>query len=243
MIRFVEFEYWNLFGIWSLELGISYFSIFVLYSNESMLKHSPIKNILFDLGGVILDINVNATLEAFYNLGFPATLMHYPQNMQTDLFFRYETGKLSTDEFRNEIRNITGLDFTDEEFDKAWNAMIVGVPEERAKLLIKLARSYNLYMLSNTSPLHIPVYEKLFEKSAGVSMSVVFKNRYYSCNIGLHKPDAESFNYVISETGIIPGETLFLDDNVHNIKTAQKLGFRAMHIHERMEMTDIGYDL
>mgnify|MGYP000644119729 CR=1 FL=1 len=203
----------------------------------------PIKNILFDLGGVILDIDVNATKEKFYNLGFPASLLKYPENMETDLFYKYETGKLSTKEFRNEVRQLTGLEFTDEEFDEAWNAMIVGIPEKRIKLLIKLAQSYELFMLSNTSPLHVPIYEKMFEKTAGISMSIVFNRRFYSYKIGCHKPDAKAFRHVIKETGIVPGETIFLDDNIHNIKTAQLLGFRAIHIHERTDMTNIGYDL
>ena len=121
-----------------------------------------IKNIIFDLGGVILDLNVMATKEGFYNLGFPAKLIQYPENMETDLFFKYETGQLTTKEFRNEIRKYTGLDFNDEDFDRAWNAMIVGIPKERTDLLIRLRQSYDLYMLSNTSPLHVPIYEKMF---------------------------------------------------------------------------------
>ena len=79
--------------------------------------------------------------------------------------------------------------------------------------------------------------------AAGVSVSVLFNRRFYSFKTGYHKPDPEAFNHVIRETGIIPGETLFLDDNIHNIKTAQLLGFRAIHIHERTDMLDIGYDL
>ncbi|MBN1132262.1 MAG: HAD family phosphatase [Bacteroidales bacterium] len=208
-----------------------------------MAAGTPLKNILFDLGGVILDIDVNATKEKFYNLGFPASLMKYPENMETDLFYKYETGKLSTKDFRNAIRKLTGLEFTDAEFDEAWNAMIVGIPKKRAELLTKLAQSYELFMLSNTSPLHVAVYESMFEKRAGLSMSIVFNRRFYSHKIGYHKPDPRAFRHVIKETGIVPHETLFLDDNIQNIKTAQLLGFRVIHIHDRTDMTDIGYDL
>jgi putative hydrolase of the HAD superfamily len=203
----------------------------------------PIKNILFDLGGVILDLDVNATKEGFYNLGFPAKLLHYPVNMETDIFYKYETGKLSTEEFRNEIRHLTELDFSDEDFDRAWNAMIVGIPKKRTDMLIRLRHSYDLYMLSNTSPMHVPIYESMFEEASGISMSVVFNRRFYSHLIGCHKPDREAYLHVISETGIEPSETLFLDDNIHNIKAAQELGFRCIHIHERTDMLKIGYDL
>lgn len=202
-----------------------------------------IKNIIFDLGGVILDLNVTATKERFYHLGFPAQLLQYPENMDTDLYFRYETGQLTTKEFRNEVRQFTGLEFSDEEFDDAWKAMIVGIPRERTDLLIRLRHTYDLYLLSNTSPMHVPIYEGMFEETAGISMSVVFNRRFYSHVTGYHKPDPIAFRYVIKETGIIPGETLLLDDNIHNIKAAQMLGFRAIHIHERTDMTRIGYDL
>ena len=93
------------------------------------------KNILFDLGGVILDINVQATLKQFYELGFPAELMQFPNSMTTDLYFRYETGKLDTEQFRNEIRKAAGIEMTDHAFDEAWNAMLVRFPEERIALL------------------------------------------------------------------------------------------------------------
>ena len=88
-------------------------------------------------------------------------------NMTSDLFFRYETGKISTTEFRNEIRKITGLDFSDEALDEAWNAMIVRIPRERTQLLEKLKERYELYMLSNTSPLHVPVFEQMYLKKPG----------------------------------------------------------------------------
>jgi len=203
----------------------------------------PLKNILFDLGGVILDLNVMATKEKFYNMGFPASLIQYPENMETDLFYKYETGRLTTEAFRDEIRRLTGLSFSDKDFDEAWNAMIVGIPKERTELLIRLTQSYDLYMLSNTSPMHVPIYEKMFEEAAGVAMNVVFKRRFYSHIIKEHKPDHEAFNHVIKEAGIFPEETLFLDDNIHNIKAAQELGFPSIHIHERTDMVNIGFDL
>ena len=202
-----------------------------------------IKNILFDLGGVILDINVQATLKRFYELGFPAELMQYPHSMTTDLFYKYETGKLDTVAFRNEIRKKTGIDVSDEEFDNAWNAMLIGVPGERADLLSKLVKRYDLYMLSNTSALHAPVFEKMYQDVAGISLHEAFTKIYYSFEIGWHKPDLEAWQFVVKDAGIRPEETLFLDDNIHNIKASQELGFQAIHIHERTNLLDLGFDL
>jgi len=201
------------------------------------------KNILFDLGGVILDINVQATLKGFYDLGFPAELMQFPHSMTTDLFFKYETGKLDTDQFRNAIRESAGVEMSDEAFDEAWNAMLVRIPEERTVLLKRLSEKYPLYMLSNTSSLHVKVFEQMYLETAGVSMHEVFKKIYYSHEIGCHKPDHEAWEYVIRDAGIKAEETLFLDDNIHNIKASQELGFQAIHIHERTNLMNLGFDL
>ena len=208
-----------------------------------MPQEKTTKNILFDLGGVILDIDVQATLKKFYELGFPSELLQYPLNMTTDLFYRYETGKIDTVGFRDGIRHISGVEVSDEELDDAWNAMIVRIPEKRTTLIKQLSERYDLYMLSNTSPLHAPVYERMYLETSGIPMHEAFKKIYYSYDIGCHKPDAEAWEYVISDAGIIPGETLFLDDNIHNIKASQELGFQAIHIHERRSLTDLGFDL
>ncbi len=208
-----------------------------------MLQAQNFKNILFDLGGVILDINVQATLKQFYELGFPAELMQFPNSMTTDLYFRYETGKLDTEQFRNEIRKAAGIEMTDQAFDEAWNAMLVRFPEERIAMLKKLSKRYNLYMLSNTSSLHVKVFEKMYLEVAGEPMQEVFKKIYYSHEIGWHKPDLEAWEYVLNDAHIKADETLFLDDNIHNIKASQELGFQAIHIHERIQLMSLGFDL
>lgn len=208
-----------------------------------MSQPQNFKNILFDLGGVILDIDVQATLKRFYELGFPAELMQYPHAMTTDLFYNYETGKMDTEQFRNEIRKTTGVEMTDQAFDEVWNAMLVRIPEERTALLKVLSKRYNLYMLSNTSELHVKVFEKMYLDAAGEPMHRVFKKIYYSHEIGWHKPDHEAWKHVINDAGIKPEETLFLDDNIHNIKASQELGFQAIHIHERTNLMNFGFDL
>ena len=202
-----------------------------------------IKNILFDLGGVILDINVQATLKRFYELGFPAEMMEILNSMTTDIYFNYGTGKLTTEQFRNQIRKAAGVEMTDQAFDEAWNAMLVRFPEERVKLLKVLSKRYNLYMLSNTSALHVKVFEQMYLETSGESMQKVFKKLYYSHEIGWHKPDSEAWKYVIKDAAIKPQETLFLDDSIHNIKAAQELGFQAIHIHERTSLMNLGFDL
>ena len=128
-------------------------------------------------------------------------------------------------------------------FDDAWNAMLVGFPEEHIKLLKVLSKRYDLYMLSNTSPLHVEVFERMYLDVAGEPLSRVFKKLYYSHEIGWNKPDPEAWEVVIRDAAIKPEETLFLDDTIHNIKAAQELGFQAIHIHERTKLMNLGFDL
>jgi len=132
---------------------------------------------------------------------------------------------------------------SDEVFDEAWNAMLIRIPEERATLLKRLSERYPLYMLSNTSSLHVEVFEPMFRESAGVSIHEVFTKIYYSHEIGWHKPDHEAWEFVIRDAGIKPEETLFLDDSIHNVKASQELGFQAIHIHERTNLMNLGFDL
>ncbi len=207
-----------------------------------MKNFSSLKNILFDLGGVILDLNVSATLERFLNLGFPKELLNYPENFETNIFFNYETGKTSTDKFRDAIRKLSGANFSNEEFDEAWCSMLAGVPESRATLLKSLAKDYNLYILSNTSELHIEQFNTMFNDAAGCKLSDVFTHGFYSFQTGYHKPDPAAFKDVLKKAKIKANETLFLDDNIHNVKAAKELGFNAIHIYENLRMEDVGFD-
>jgi putative hydrolase of the HAD superfamily len=207
-----------------------------------MKNFSSLKNILFDLGGVILDLNVGATLEHFLNLGFPKELLNYPENYETDIFFNYETGKTSTDQFRDAIRQKTGVNFSNEEFDVAWCAMLTGVPESRTRLLKSLAKQYNLYILSNTSDLHIRQFNQMFHDAAGYKLSDIFTYGFYSHETGWHKPDPGAFKHVLRKAKIKASETLFLDDNIHNVKAAKELGFNVIHITENLRMEDVGFD-
>ncbi|MDA3823897.1 MAG: HAD-IA family hydrolase [Bacteroidales bacterium] len=99
-----------------------------------------------------------------------------------------------------------------------------------------------LYLLSNTSPLHIEHFTKMFKEAAGYSFEEVFTKLFYSHDIGLHKPDPKAFLHVIEEAKIKPEETLFLDDNIHNVKSAKELGFNVIHITDNLQMEDVGYD-
>lgn len=208
-----------------------------------MHPNPELKNIIFDLGGVILNLNVNRTLEAFLELGFPKELLSYPENFYTDVFHKYETGKSNTEEFRNDIRQLAKINFDNQDFDAAWCGMLAGIPFRRTEILQELSKNYKLYILSNTSPLHIDFFSEMFEQVAGFPLEKVFTKCYYSHEIGLHKPDPETYKHVLSDAQINAEETLFLDDNIHNVKAAEELNIQVIHITPTRPMESIGFNL
>ncbi len=199
---------------------------------------APIRNIIFDLGGVIIDLDIPSAQEALTRLGIPTSYTDYSCELSNDLFLRYETGRLTTDRLREELRLISGATFSDEAFDRAWCKMLSGLPAKRVELLHRLNTEYRTFLLSNTSPLHALQFEHMFMDSAGIPMKDCFEKRYYSFETGLHKPDAASFMHIVSEKGIVPEETLFIDDTLPNIQAAARLGFRVIHLSNGMDITD-----
>ena len=197
------------------------------------MKPDPfvIKNFLFDLGGVILNIDVQKTINAFRNIGIDHVEQLYNGLKQHHIFDRLETGAIDEEAFRDYLRKEAGSTLPDEKIDEAWNAMIRDIPEERIKLLKRLKHGYDLYLLSNTNEIHRRYYDRLVKrKFNNGGLGSYFNHDFYSHQIGFRKPDSAAFRYVIEQTGIQPAETLFVDDNKDNIAAAENLGFGVLHL-------------
>ncbi|MFZ5939777.1 MAG: HAD family hydrolase [Bacteroidota bacterium] len=204
-----------------------------------MQAANQIRNIIFDLGGVIIDLDIPRTKNALVELGIPAALAEYSCNLTNDLFYAYETGKISSEQLRDEFRRLSGASFSDHDFDEAWCSMLLSLPEERVTLLERLNKEYRVFLLSNTSAIHALRFETMFLESAGIAMKDCFEKRYYSFETGLHKPDAEAFRLIVKEKGITPEQTLFIDDTLNNVKAAEALGFSTIHLRPGMQITEL----
>jgi putative hydrolase of the HAD superfamily len=188
-----------------------------------------IKNIIFDLGVVLLDIDFRRTMSEFEKLGIPNIKEIFSGYDQEAFFDKFEKGLISPTEFRDEVRKHINKPVTDEMIDHAWNAMIIDFPPERINLLISLKNSYRIFLLSNTNVIHFPVYNKqLKERFHIANLSDLFERAYYSYRLGLRKPDKEIFELVLGENTLIPAETLFIDDSPQHIETAKNLGINAV---------------
>ncbi len=200
------------------------------------------KNIIFDLGGVLLDINFQKSIDAFKNLGIENFAEMFSQFKADELFEKLETGELNETDFYSAIKKRTKLAITDTEIDNAWNALILHFRTGSLAFLEKLSQNYKLYLLSNTNSIHLRFFKTLFTKETGKPLlDNYFIKAWYSNEIGLRKPGTKIFEFVLQQENLKAAETLFIDDTLSNIETAQKMGFRTHHLlpTERIELLNI----
>jgi putative hydrolase of the HAD superfamily len=199
-----------------------------------------IKNIIFDLGGVIMNIDFTLTHKAFADLGLQDFAGHITQHHITPLFEDYETGKIDDETFMEGVRKLSGLPLTNEQIIAAWNALLLDFPPARIELLKTLKKKYRIFLLSNTNALHTREFEQRFRKLFGIDINDVFEKVYYSQAVGLRKPHAAIYRLVLDENGLNPAETLFIDDTASNFTGAEEVGLKVLHLKPPMTILDLG---
>lgn len=188
-----------------------------------------VRNIIFDLGGVVLDINYNLTRDAFIKLGFEDFETIYSQLKQELIFDLFETGRITAHDFRDVIRNYAEKNFDDSEIDAAWNAMIIGMPKERVAFLRKLKTTHRLFLLSNTNEIHEKEFIRNITSAFGKNiLSEIFEGTYYSHHAGIRKPDSEIFKLILKENSLAARETLFIDDSPQHVEGALQAGLQSV---------------
>ena len=187
-----------------------------------------IKNIIFDLGGVLLDIDYKMTTTAFEAIGYPAFDDLFSQNKASPLFEGLETGKVEEKEFLKQMRFLSSRPVTDEQIITAWNAMMISFRKECLVFLEELSTRYNLYLLSNTNSIHLKCFQEIFTRDTGKSLlDVYFNKAWYSHLVGLRKPHPEIYKFALQEGDMVPAETFFIDDTAANVETALNLGIKT----------------
>ncbi len=210
-------------------------AIFLLSTSSSDM----IRNLLFDLGGVIIDIRRADCVEAFARLGLPDPESHFGEYAQTGIFMAIEDGSVDVDGFHAALHKILPPDVTDEQIDEAFQKFIVGIPARRLEALRRLrAQGYRLYLLSNTNPIMWDgVIKREFAKE-GMRREDYFDGMVTSFEAKAAKPDEKIFRYTAETLGIKPEETLFFDDSMANVEAASHLGFATAHVRPGTEFTD-----
>ncbi len=203
-----------------------------------------IKNIIFDLGGVIINLDAQLTLYEFNRLSEVPFESLYTQAAQIELFNQFEIGKISDFTFFSELKKIIRYKGPEEDLLYAWNAMLLDVPSKRFDVLIDAKLKYKTFLLSNTNETHIAAFERdLYLKHGVKNFKDYFDNVYYSCRINMRKPNKEIFEYVLAKNKLVPEETVFIDDSIQHVKSAGECGIKAYLLGNNNELGDLMKEL
>ncbi len=203
---------------------------------------NTIDSIIFDLGGVILNLRHANTIEAFSSLCGVDSCQVAVQYSQSSLFDDYEMGRISSAEFRDGIRTLLDVNCSDREIDDAWNAMLIDIPKERVELLKTLKTQKQIFLLSNTNEIHRTRIESIFAKSYGrefENLSALFDQAYFSYLMSERKPNPSIFQRVIDEHNLDPSRTLFIDDTAQYIEGAKTTGLQTIHLTNAQTIQDL----
>ena len=199
-----------------------------------------VKNIIFDLGGVFMDIDFAKTEQAFVNLGVTHFKALFTQHHAAPLFEDLETGKISPEMFYAAFRAETKLNLSNEDIKFAWNALLLNFPPERLSWLEEIKNRYNIYLFSNTNQIHYEAFMDIYRENTGKNdFNHYFIKAYYSQNLGLRKPYKESYLKILEEQKLIANETLFIDDTPKNIIGAKEAGLQTILLSPPLTVLDL----
>lgn len=203
-----------------------------------------LKNIIFDLGGVLLNIDYKKTEIAFKGLGYSHFEKMYSQFTADELFVRLETGKINKADFLKVFTDSHEQNISPQQIIKTWNSMLLHWREESLVFLRELAKTYKIFLLSNTNEIHEEAFNRILNTQTGMSsIDHFFTKVWYSHKIHFRKPNADIFDFVLRDAGITAAETLFIDDSANNIETAKKAGFKTHLLVSGEKIETLSYNL
>ena len=204
------------------------------------MKSQPIKTIIFDFGGVILDIDPQITVKEFQKMGFKDVAKTKSKEFIEDIIRKFERGIYTPEVFRKRRRAFLELDVSDQQLDDAWTALIYDSPAERIEILEQVKKNYQMLLLSNSNEIHYDLYVRDLQLRFGYrEFDELFDKSYFSFDMHLSKPDPEVYEFVVNQHDLNPSETLFIDDNEENIAAAAKLGLRTYLLEKPERIRDI----
>ncbi len=199
-----------------------------------------IQAVIFDFGGVILNIDYQRTTDAFGALGLKSFDEIYSKARQTDLFDLFETGQMSAQHFINHLLGFLPAGTSPNQVVAAWNSMLLNFPLEKLDFLQKLKSRKRIFLLSNTNEIHVQAFKrKLKAQSGEESLHAYFEQVYFSNELGKRKPDPETFRYICTENHLEPEKTLFIDDSIQHIKGAASIGLQTFHFQTNASFTTL----
>ncbi len=191
--------------------------------------NKDIRNIIFDLGGVLVGLDGERCIRAFAQIGCGAIADYVAEHRTEDLFLEIERGLITVSQFCDEVRRISRCTATDSQIVWAWNELLTTIPDSKKERLLRLrAAGYRLFLLSNTNEMHWQRACRLLEYH-GHTAADYFDKVYLSNEMHLVKPDTAIYAAVLDQSGLAAGETLFIDDREENLTAAAQLGIHTFH--------------
>lgn len=192
---------------------------------------AKIKNVIFDLGGVVLDIDETIVYKELEKMGINVSELARSKEF-VGIISRFDTGVYTAPTFRKKVKALLGLEkMTDQKFDALWNAMLLDIPRERIEAIEQVKKHYKIFLMSNSNEIHYDLYIRDLQLRFGYDeFDKLFNKSYFSFDIHLEKPDPRFFEFILDHEHILPEETLFIDDTAENIKVAKALGINTYHI-------------
>lgn len=205
------------------------------------MEQNSFDAIIFDLGGVIINLDYQLTIEAFKKLGIDNFEEMYTQAKQNNLFDDYETGKISSQHFINSLLPFLPSGTSANKVVHAWNAMILDFPKKRLELLDQLNSKYRVFLLSNTNDIHLQAVNRSLANTTDRKLESYFEKVYLSHEVKLRKPHKEIFELVCREQNLNPATTIFIDDTIGHVNGANSIGLQGIHLIDKTieEMFDV----
>ncbi len=197
-----------------------------------------IKNIVFDLGRVLLNINPLLTQAGLAELGYR------PDNESAgakddEIVIKLERGALSDDDFIKDVLSVVKEGATPDDIIRVWNAMLLDFPENHVSTIQRLKKDYKIFLLSNSNSIHYKSYTSAFRQRYGFEFGELFEKMWFSFHIGITKPDPEIFRYILEDRKLVPSETLFIDDTLVHVEAAQGMGIRTFHLTGTQDISNL----
>lgn len=199
-----------------------------------------IDTIIFDLGGVILTLDMLRAEKDFTALGVKDYNTLFRNGNVSSFFKEYEIGKINDAEFLDSLRDLADLPLADEDLVSSWNAMLGVFPPERIELLKRLKTRFRLFLFSNTNALHAEAFRKRYAETFGEDFDNLFEKIYYSHVLGMRKPDPSAFQFIVDENELDPERTLFIDDSLPNVEGAESIGIKTIYLKPGTTILDLG---
>jgi putative hydrolase of the HAD superfamily len=191
---------------------------------------TPVKNLIFDLGNVLYDINFDIMYAQFDQLGIPNFENHFTLNNSDQLFFDLEKGLINEVEFCEGFNRLYQLSLSHDQIITAWNSLLIGFRKESMEWVKANQELYPTFLFSNTNQIHYDYFIPQYAQEIGGDFNALFKKPYYSHEMGMRKPDPASFQFILDQEGLNASETLFIDDNAPNVAAAASVGLQVLFL-------------